>query len=471
MTRRLSCLPLATIRDEDDSVTTRLQPGGDPQTAPTAGTKTAALLDAARAHLPGGGIWTFSTRPSGFGSTLDAPDFLIERGEGAYVWTTDDERLMDLVLGSGTVLVGHAHPEVVAAVTRQVSRGANYSHLSPPAVELATRLCAILPCAEKVRFMNSGTEAWGVALRALRARSGRDTILKFEGAFHGGNDATLFNTNFGDVATWAPAPRPTPDTPGMTESEQRNVLTAPYDDLDATREIARAHRGELAAIICEPIMRGISARPEFLAGLRTIATDLGVPLVFDEVITGFRVGLAGAQGLYGVTPDMAIFGKALGSGYPIGVIAGSEEVMEPFDPAAPDRMRIVAEGSTLANPITCSAALATLDILSRPGTYEQLHGWGNALGEGLRAAFARHGVTIQMTGAGPIVEFYVSDAPVRDYRTALATDKRLKGALAGGMRSRGVFGGGGRYNVSLAHGDAELATMLAAAESILAAAI
>src|SRR6185369_15899296 len=208
------------------------------------------LLGLARAHLPGGGIWTFSTRPAGFGTTLDAPDFLIERGEGAYVWTTDGERLLDLVLGSGTVLGGHGHPTVVDAVTAQVARGANYSHLSGPAVELAARICEQVPCAQKVRFFNSGTEAWGVALRALRALSGRDTILKFEGAFHGGNDATLFNTNFGSVATWAAAPRPTPDTPGTVESEQTNVLTAPYDDIDGTREIARAHRTEIAAILC-----------------------------------------------------------------------------------------------------------------------------------------------------------------------------------------------------------------------------
>ena len=434
---------------------------------PRAGSDTASLLERARAHLPGGGIWTFSTRPAGFGTTLDVPDFLIERGEGAYVWTTDGEQMLDLVLGSGTVLVGHAHPEVVAAVTAQVARGANYSHLSPPVVELAERFCAVVPCADKVRFFNSGTEAWGVALRALRALSGRDTILKFEGAFHGGNDATLFNTNFGNVASWAPAPRPTPDTPGTVESEQTNVLTAPYDDIEATRAIATAHRHDIAAILCEPVMRGIAARPGFLEGLRALADDLHIPLVFDEVITGFRVALGGAEELYGVTPDMAVFGKALGSGYPIGVIAGNEATMHPLDPAAPDGIRVVAEGSTLANPVTATAAVATLDILSRPGTYEQLTSWGNRLGEGLREAFARRGVTIQLTGVGPIVEFYVSDTPVYDYRTAQRTDLRPKTVLAGGMRGQGIFGGGGRYNCSLAHGDRELETMLGAVEAIL----
>jgi len=352
-------------------------------------------------------------------------------------------------------------------VTAQVARGANYSHLSPPVAELAARISAQVPCAEKVRFLNSGTEAWAIALRTVRALSGRDTILKFEGAFHGGNDATLFNTNFGDVATWAPAPRATPDTPGTVESEQTNVLTAPYDDLDATRAIARAHRHDLAAILCEPVMRGIAARPGFLEGLRALADELHVPLVFDEVITGFRLAPGGAQQHYSVTPDLAVFGKALGSGFPIGVIAGNEETMRPLDPAAPDGVRIVAEGSTLANPVSATAALATLDILGRAGSYEHLHAWGNRLAGGLREAFARRGVTIQLTGVGPIVEFYVSDMPVHDYRTAQATDKRLKSVLAAGMRAQGVFGGGGRYNCSLAHGDAELEIMLGAVEAIL----
>jgi glutamate-1-semialdehyde 2,1-aminomutase len=446
----------------DPIIAPRARPTGHPESG-----RTADLLERARAHLPGGGIWTFSTRPAGFGTTLDAPDFLIERGEGAYVWTTDGERLMDLVLGSGTVLVGHAHPEVVAAVTAQVARGANYSHLSPPAVDLAERICAVVPCAQKVRFFNSGTEAWGVALRALRAKSGRDTILKFEGAFHGGNDATLFNTNFGSVASWAPAPRPTPDTPGTVESDQTNVLTAPYDDIETTRAIVTAHRNDIAAILCEPVMRGIAARPGFLEALRRLADDLHVPLVFDEVITGFRLGLGGAQAHYGVTPDMAVFGKALGSGYPIGVIAGSEEAMQPLDPGAPDGIRVVAEGSTLANPVTATAAVATLEILSRPGVYEHLHDWGNRLGEGIREAFARRGTTIQLTGVGPIVEFYVSDTPVSNYRTAQATDLRPKSRLARGMRAHGIFGGGGRYNCSLAHGDAELAQMIDAVNAIL----
>jgi glutamate-1-semialdehyde 2,1-aminomutase len=444
-------------------------PQTTPETPPRTASETDRLLGLARAHLPGGGIWTFSTRPAGFGTTLDAPDFLIERGEGAYVWTTDGDRLLDLVLGSGTVLVGHAHPRVVEAVTAQVARGANYSHLSGSAAELAARICEQVPCAQKVRFFNSGTEAWGVALRALRALSGRDTILKFEGAFHGGNDATLFNTNFGSVATWAPAPRPTPDTPGTVESEQTNVLTAPYDDIETTGAIARAHRDDLAAILCEPVMRGIAARPGFLEGLRALADELHVPLVFDEVITGFRLAPGGAEEFYGVTPDMAIFGKALGSGFPIGVIAGNEETMRPLDPAAPDGIRIVAEGSTLANPVSSTAGLATLDILGVPDVYRQLHTWGDRLGQGLREAFARRGVTIQLTGVGPIVEFYVSDDPVHDYRAAQRTDLRLKGVLARGMRAQGVFGGGGRYNCSLAHGDEELALMLGAVEAILAA--
>lgn len=434
----------------------------------TASPETARLLKLARAHLPGGGIWTFSTRPTGFNSTLDTPDFLIDRGVGAFVWTTDEERLLDLVLASGTILVGHGHPKVVAAVTAQVARGSNFSHLCPPVVELAARICALVPCAQKVRFFNSGTEAWGVALRALRAQSGRDTIVKFEGAFHGGNDATLFNSNYGEISTWAPNPHATRDSPGIARSEGTNLLIAPYDDLTTTRDIVVANRGRIAAILCEPVMRGIAARPGFLEGLRSLADEIKVPLVFDEVATGFRLSLGGAQAFYGVTPDMAVFGKALGSGYPIGVVAGTEEVMLPLDPAAPNGIRVVAEGSTLANPLSAIASLATLDILEQPGVYEHLHVWGTRLGAGLVEAFARHGVTIQLTGVGPHVEFYVSNEPINDYRAAQQTDLRLKGVLARGMRAQRIFGGGGRYNCSLAHGDDELALMLNAVEAILA---
>ena len=432
------------------------------------GTETDRLLKLARAHLPGGGIWTFSTRPTGFNSTLDSPDFLIDRGAGAFVWTTDGEKLLDVVLAAGTVLVGHGHPKVIAAVTAQVARGSNYSHLCPPVVELAARLCALVPCAEKVRFFNSGTEAWGVALRVLRARSGRDTILKFEGAFHGGNDATLFNSNYGDISTWAPAPSATRDSPGIPQSEHTNILVAPYDDVVTTRRIALAHRANIAAILVEPLMRGIAAQPGFLEGMRALADELQVPLVFDEVATGFRLGLGGAQAFYGVTPDMAVFGKALGSGYPIGVIAGSEEVMLPLDPAAPNGTRVVAEGSTIANPLSATASLATLEILGQPGVYKKLHDWGKRLGEGLVEAFACHGHTIQLTGVGPHVEFYVSDVPIFDYRAAQRTNLHLKGVLARGMRAQGVFGGGGRYNCSLAHGDNELAQILTAVKEILA---
>ncbi len=428
---------------------------------------TAKFLKIARESLPGGGIWTFSSRPVGFANSLDTPDFLIDRAKGAYVWTTNGDQLLDMVLGSGSVLVGHAHPQLVGAVGAQVALGANYSHLSIPVVKLAARICEIVPCAEKVRFFNSATEAWAIALRTLRALRGRDLILKFEGAFHGGNDSTLFNTNYGDHQNWAEAPVSTPDSPGTARSDAANIIIAPYDDITRTREIANAHKQELAAILFEPIMRGISARPGFIEELRRLANEIHVPLVFDEVITGFRLGLAGAQGYYGVYPDMAIFGKALGSGFPIGVLVGTDEVMSPLDPATRDGIRIIAEGSTLANPVSAIAALTTLEILSCPGTYEHLHDWGTRLFEGLAEVFAQRGILIQCTGVGPIVEFFVSNEPIYNYRAAVNTDLTLKSILARGMYSNRVFGGGGRFNCSLAHGASELDWIIEAVNAIL----
>jgi len=445
---------------EASSLDARFQPHGGVAT-------TTELLESARRTLPGGGIWTFSHRPAGFGSTLDAPAFLIDHAAGAYVWTNEGDRLLDVVLGSACILVGHAHPDVVAAVTDQVARGSNFAHLNPPAVRLAERLVEVVPCAERVRFFNSGTEAWTIALRTVRALTGRTRVLKFDGAFHGGNDATLFNTNYGASQEWLPYPEPTADSPGTSPSLAADVLVAPYDDLESTRAIARAHRDELAAILVEPVLRGIASRPGFLEGLRALAHELAIPLVFDEVITGFRLAMGGAQEFYGVKPDLAVLGKGLASGFPIGVLAGTEAAMAPLDPAAPDGRRIVAEGGTLANPISATAALATLEVLSRPGAHAHLHAWGGELAEVIREAFARHGVAIQLTGVGPIVEFLVADHPTRGFREAMRTDMRPKAWLAAWLPEHHVFGGGGRYNVSLAHGDAELEQMATAIRSAI----
>jgi glutamate-1-semialdehyde 2,1-aminomutase len=424
------------------------------------------LLAAARRALPGGTVHTYSNRPRGFPTFLDQPDFIVDRAEGAYLWTTDGERMLDMVLGAGTTLLGHGHPTVVDAVAAQVARGANFFHITPPIIDLATAVVDAMPGAAAVRFFNSGTEAMLIALRLVRAHTGRDRIIKLEGAYHGCLDEVLFHTSFGAVEDWA-GDLPAPDSPGIPAGHGQRVVVVPYNDVDAMAEAAAALHDEVAAIIVEPIMRGLAPAPGYLAAVREIADRWRLPLIFDEVITGFRVALGGAQELYGVRADLTVLGKALGGGMPIGALSGTAELMAWLDPGQPNGRRILAEGSFYGNPVSSAAGLAHLRELRRPGVYPQLHAIGDAIGAGLRDAFDARRIPIQLTGVGPLVEFYASATPVLDYVTAQRTDQRPKVALAGGMRRRGVFGGGGRYNVSLAHGPAELALFRDAVAAVL----
>ena len=434
--------------------------------APMTASETADLLARGRRVLPGGTVHTFSHRPRGFPAFMDTPDFVLERGEGAYLWTTDGDRLLDMVLGAGAVLLGHGHPAIVDAVTDQLARVTNTFHISPQVIEATEGVVNAIPSAEAVRFVNSGTEAMLYALRLVRAHTGRDRIIKLEGADHGCLDEVLFHSSFGSVEDWS-GDVPAPDTPGIPAGYGQRVVIGPSNDVDAMAETAAALHDEVAAIVVEPVLRGLAPAPGYLAAVREIADRWELPLVFDEVITGFRLALGGAQEFYGVPADLTVLGKGLGGGMPIGALAGTAEMMAWLDPAQPDGRRILAEGSYYGNPVSAAAAAATIRELHRPGVYEHLHGTGNAIGDRLVAAFADRGLPLQVTGVGPLVEFYVSDKPVLDYVTAQRTDQRAKIALANRLRARGVFGGVGRYNVSLAHGGAEIDLLIAAVERVL----
>jgi glutamate-1-semialdehyde 2,1-aminomutase len=305
-----------------------------------------------------------------------------------------------------------------------------------------------------------------VALRLVRAHTGRDRLIKLEGAYHGNLDDVLFHSSFGRVDDWS-GDIPAPDTPGIPAGAAGRVVLVPYNDVDAMAAAAAALHDEVAAIIVEPVMRGIAPAPGYLAAVREIADRWQLPLVFDEVITGFRLAPGGAQEFYGVNPDLTVLGKALGGGIPVGALAGTEELMAWLDPAQPDGRRVLAEGSFYGNPISMAAVAATLGELRKPGAHVHLHRVGEALASGLAVAFAARGIPFQSTGVGPLVEFYSSTTPIRDYVTAQRTDQRPKVALAAGLRRRGLFAGGGRYNVSLAHGDAEVAAFIAAVEDVL----
>ena len=414
-------------------------------------------------YLPGG---TYSTIAH---DEHSAPGFLFSHGSGPYLYTTDGRRFLDVMLGHGSLLLGHSHPAVVEAVKRQVELGNTFTHVTGPAIRLAEMIVEDVPCAEMVRFVNSGTEAVMLALRIARAHTGKDAILKFEGAYHGFADGLLFSTNYGRADRWPGHPQPDPDTPGIPSGHAQDILIAPWNDIEATREIVSDNRDHLAGIIVEPVMRGLASRPGFLEQVRELASATGVPLIFDEVGTGFRLALGGAQEYYGVTPDLTTFGKGLGSGYPIGAVGGSDEFMRYLDPASPDDERVFSLGSFHGNAVSAAAAVATIERLREPGAYEHLGGYGNRLRDGLEDLFRRFDLAVRMTGEANIVEWLFSTEPITDYRSSLATNRALKDRIGAEMRHHGIFGGGGRLNSSTEHGDTELALTLEAMEGTLTA--
>ena len=420
------------------------------------------LIDEAADYLPGGVHWTIGQ------NERSRPEFLFTHGRGAYLYTTDGRRLLDLMLGHGSLILGHCPPAVVAAVKAQAELGNTFTHVTQPAIELARMVVEDVPCADKARFVNSGTEGVMLALRLVRAFTGRDKVLKFEGAYHGFADGLLFSTNYGDPDRWPDPPFSDPESLGIPAGQEDLVLVAPYNDLDRTREIVRDNHADLAGIFLETVMRGLAPLPGFMEGVREVATEYGIPLVYDEVGTGFRLALGGAQAYYGVTPDLAVFGKSMGSGYPIGAIAGGDEIMSYLDPASDDDHRIFSLGTYHANAVSAAAAVANLMELRKPGVYEHLNSYGERLRDGLEELFNRYDLTVQMNGDGNIVDWYFTSEPVTDYRSALATNVELKGRLATAIRRHGIFGGGGRLSSSTVHGDAELSLTLEAMDASLA---
>jgi len=383
----------------------------------------------------------------------------MERAEGCRLWDTDGNEFLDMSMGWGSVLVGHARPEVVAAVTAQAPKGLNYAFLNPPALAVAEEIRRVAPAAERLRFCASGTEATMYCQRLARGFRGKEKILKFEGAYHGANETgvtSLFpskNLNF-----------PEPElTSAGTPAAVRQLLVAPYNDIAAARSIISEYADELAAVIVEPLQRCTAPMPGFLEGLREACTESGVLLIFDEVVTGFRLAYGGAQEFYGVIPDLVAYGKALGGGAPIGAFGGKAEIMEMV---AEDRLGgedYVWQASTLGgNPFSCAAAEAALSVYRQPGTYEHLFGLGDYLRDGMRRVLADTGTTAQIIGAGPLAQVVFSPDPVFDYRSTKKGDGARGRALMLALFRNRVFLNpmGTKLYLSLAHDEAAVDELL-----------
>jgi glutamate-1-semialdehyde 2,1-aminomutase len=392
---------------------------------------------------------------------------VLTRGEGATVWDTEGRAFTDFTMGWGSVLLGHAHPAVLEAVRAAAAAGSNFAYVSASALALAEEIAGAMRCAERVRFCASGTEATAHAVRLARAFTGRPRVLKFEGAYHGANEVgtvSLFPSRLLDF----PAGEPT--SAGVPAGAVADVLVAPYNDLAATTAIVDAQGDALAAIIVEPLHRCTSPRPGFLAGLRELATERGLLLIFDETVTGFRLAYGGAQEYYGVQPDLVTLGKALGGGYPIGAVAGRADVM---DLVREDRLgdgRYVWWASSLGgNPVSCAAGLAALGELRRPGTYSRLFANGEALRNGLRRVLADAAITAHVQGDGPLAAVVFTGREVTDYRSAFDSDRRRARAFLLGLFRRGIFLNpmSTKLYLSLAHDEQDIARFLAAAAGAL----
>ncbi len=415
----------------------------------------ASMLERAHAVLPGG---TFGNTPA---------DIIIREGRGSRVVDESGREYIDYLLGSGPMIVGHAHPEVNAAVKAQLERGTTFFANNPHGIALAEALVAAVPCADKVRYASTGTEADAYAIRLARAYRGRSKILKFEGGYHGYSDYGLMSL--------APAKpgndyRPSADSAGIPEAVREDILVAPFNDVDAVAGLVAEHGKDIAAVMMEPFQRLIPPRPGFLESMREITAENDILLVFDEVVTGFRLAYGGAQAYYGVVPDLCTLGKAIGGGLPLSAIVGREEVMALFDREQASEERFVPQIGTLSgNPVAAAAGVATLEVLARPGTYERLFDVGKRLMEGLSERLARARVEAQILGDAPMFDVVFTAAEVRNYRDIWRADKAKLAELNRLLLERGILKGDNKCYMSTVHDDEDVARTLDAWEDALAA--
>ena len=399
------------------------------------------LLDKAAKYLPGGNTGNLTVR--------DDLNFLVHEGRGSHIIDVSGNEYVDWLMGSGPMVLGHAHPVVVEAVIKAVEQGSTFFATNEKAVLLAEELVDAVPCAEQVRFTTSGTDACFQAMRAARAYTKKEKVLKFEGGFHGTSDYALMSVTPSAAEEF---PQSEANSGGIPKAIQDLMLIAPFNDLDTTSAIIDAHHDELAAVIVEPLQRVITPQPGFLQGLRQITAKYDIPLIFDEVVTGFRLAYGGAQEYYGVTPDLCSMGKIMGGGYPLAAVLGRSDILSVYDRAAVGADTFVNQIGTLnGNPIACAAGLATLAELRKPGVYEGLHETGSRLRQALVDSCAQNGIPVRMCGEDAIFDVYFTGNPVVNYRDTLIADGQMMGRFNAGLLERGILKGSQKFYPSTVH--------------------
>ena len=391
--------------------------------------------------------------------------FFVDHSEGAYLVDADGKRYIDYVLSWGPMLMGHNHPAVREAVCRQAEKGLSYGTPTELEIQLAERVCAIYPGMDLVRMVSSGTEATMSAIRLARGYTGRDKIVKFEGCYHGHSDSLLVKAGSGALTFGVPS------SPGVPAELAEHTVTLTYNDADQVRAAFAEAGSEIACIIVEPVvgnMNCIPPQPGFLETLRAVCDEHGAVLIFDEVMTGFRFGLAGAQGFYGIQPDLTTLGKVIGGGMPVGAFGGRADIMQQIAPLGP----VYQAGTLSGNPVAMAAGLATLDVISAPGFYEPLFAYTTALCEGLEAAAAEAGVAFTTNHAGTMFGgFFTDRESVSNYGEVMACDTDAFSHFFHAMLDNGVYLAPASYEagfVSSAHGDNELDATLEAARKAFA---
>lgn len=419
------------------------------------------LLAAAGRYLAGGGLGLFVLPPD--------LNLVVARGEGSRVWDVAGREYIDYHLGSGPALLGHAHPAVTAAVAAQLPKGTTFYFLNEPEIALAQKLVDAIPCADAVHYVGSGTEATFYALRIARAYTGRNKVMKFEGAWHGMHDYGLWGTV---PAAPSPYPRALPDSIGVPPETGDTVLVAPFNDPAQAVALIERHAHELAAVMVEPLQRVLLPEPGFLEALRDVTRRHGIVLVFDEIVTGFRIAWGGAQEKYGVVPDLACYGKAVSGGFPLAAIAGSADVLSVLDARTRPRGTVVWATNTLnGNPVCAAAGCAALDVLARPGVYDRLRAVGRRLREGFVAAGTRHGFAVQAPGEDAVFGVRFTDRrPLRNWTDLTTADRELGLRWALALLRRGLLvNPNEKFYVSIAHSDDDVARTLAIADDAFAA--
>jgi glutamate-1-semialdehyde 2,1-aminomutase len=421
-------------------------------------TSSETLFARAQQLLPGG----VNSPVRAFRAVGGTP-FFVQRGEGPYLYDVDGRRYIDYVCAYGPLVLGHTPPSVAAALQEAVARGWSYGAPNPLEVELAELVTAAIPSVEQVRFVNSGTEATMSALRLARAATGRPGVIKFDGCYHGHADAFLVSAGSG-VATLG-----LPDSPGVPASAVQHTSSVPFNDLAAVEAAFAKAPAAIAAVIVEPVVGNAGVllpEPGFLAGLRAITRREGALLIFDEVMTGFRVAYGGAQASYGVVPDLTCLGKIIGGGLPVGAYGGRMDLMQQIAPAGP----VYQAGTLSGNPLAMAAGIATLQALQGPGTYATLERRSATLASGLAAAAQRRGIPVTINRAGSMFSLFFHPGPVRTFAEAKASDADRFRYFHRRMLESGVFLAPSAYEaafLSLAHDDAVIAATLQATEEAL----